>query len=92
MYEKGFRPRGEAKHYNTFRFLGQAPSPDYADDITRLQKLRSKRNQAVYQFRGIVSEREAKDIFAFARRFHEEILALLPVDLQAMARGEEVES
>jgi hypothetical protein len=92
MYEKGFRPRGEAKHYDTFRFLGHALPPDYADDISRLQKLRSKRNQAVYQSRGIVSEREAKDVFAFARRFYEEIVSLLPADIQKMASGEEAES
>ena len=92
MYEKGFRPTGGAKHYNTFRFLGQALSPEYADDISRLQKLRSKRNRAVYQSRGIVSEREAMDVITFARRFYGEITSLLPAEIQNMAKREGAES
>lgn len=49
MYLKGYRPRGEAKHYNTFRFLKAALPGEFQKEITRLQKLRKKRNQAVYQ-------------------------------------------
>lgn len=89
MYQKGFRPRGEAKHYNTFRFMAEALPDTYREDISRLQRLRSKRNQAVYQSRGVVSEREAQDIFSFALRFYDEILGLMPPQIVEMTKREE---
>lgn len=89
MYQKGFRPRGEAKHYNTFRFLADALPDEYQEDIERVQKLRTKRNRAVYQTRGAVSEQEANDILTFSLRFFDEILGLMPQQIVRMTKDEE---
>lgn len=78
MYHEGYRPRGEGKHYNTFRFLEEALPQDFKKEVKLLQKLRKKRNQAVYDAVGIVSETEAKNIISFSVRFLNEILDLLP--------------
>lgn len=86
MYSSGFRPRGEGKHLNTFRFLKAALPESYSKEIARLQKLRQKRNMAVYQTRGIVTEKEAKDIIKFADRFFEEIINLMPEEYRKLLR------
>ena len=92
MYQRGYRPTGEAKHYNTFRFLAEALPHEYAARISLLQRLRAKRNQAVYRSRGIVSAREATDMIAFSMQFYEEILGLLPREIVRMAGGREEEN
>ncbi len=40
----GFRPRGEAKHANTFTFLEETLSKERQPMVERLQKMRKKRN------------------------------------------------
>lgn len=42
MYLQGYRPRGEGKHLNTFRFLKITLAKEYEREIGRLQKLRQK--------------------------------------------------
>ncbi len=85
MNYKGYRPKGEAKHYNTFRFLKAALPNSYANDIGRLQNLRKKRNRAVYQELDSVSENEAYDIIKFSGKFLEEITKLIPEDIIRMS-------
>jgi uncharacterized protein (UPF0332 family) len=86
MRFKGYRPRGEAKHYNTFVFLARALPAEYVHDIDRVQKMRTKRNQAVYDTRGAISEKEVKDILDFAQRFTAEITELLPERIVALSK------
>lgn len=86
MYYKGFRPKGEAKHYNTFRFLKAALPKSYSEEINRLQKLRQKRNKAVYQRSGIISEKEARDIISFSAKFLEEITSFMPDNIIKMSK------
>ena len=86
MYFQGYRPRGEGKHLNTFRFLKVALPESYENEINRLQKLRRKRNMAVYQKRGTVTEREAMDIIKFAEKFFEEILNLMPKEYKKLLK------
>jgi len=74
----GYRPRGEGKHMNVFRFMKEALPDALKDDMNKLQKLRQKRNRAVYETRGIVSQMEIDHICEFARQFFEEMLLLLP--------------
>mgnify|MGYP001589459131 CR=1 FL=1 len=86
MYSKGYRPKGEAKHYNTFRFLQEVLPASYSSQIARLQKLRKKRNRAVYQQMDSVSEKEAKDIISFSARFLEEISEIMPEKIIEQSR------
>ena len=78
MNLKGYRPKGEAKHYNTFRFLKESLPASYSDKIDRLQNLRRKRNRTVYHLFDAVTEAEAKDIIAFSARFLDEIMDFMP--------------
>lgn len=89
MYHKGYRPKGEAKHYNTFRFLEASFPKTYTTKINRLQNLRKKRNKAIYQAVGLVSEDEVKDIIAFSVEFSEEISSLLPQDIVKASQSKE---
>ena len=77
MNHLGYRPRGEGKHYNTFRFMEEA-LPDDALMIRRLQKLRRKRNTTIYEQSGLVSAKEARDVIEFAARYHASVTARLP--------------
>ena len=86
MYFQGYRPRGEGKHLNTFRFLKVALPEAYQSEINRLQKLRRKRNMAVYQRRGTVTEKEATDIIEFAGKFFEEIIDLMPKEYKKLLK------
>lgn len=86
MYSKGFRPRGEGKHFNTFRFLKEALPEAFEKEISLMQKLRKKRNQAVYQSKGMVSEKEAQNIIKFSLDFLNEIMGLLPEGITKIAK------
>ncbi len=77
MNSLGYRPRGEGKHFNTFRFMAES-LPEEAAMMRRLQKLRRKRNSTIYETAGLVSEKEARDVIEFASRYHATILARLP--------------
>lgn len=83
----GYRPRGEGKHMNVFRFMKEALPDALKDDVDRLQKMRQKRNRAVYETRGIVSQKELEHICAFAHSYFDEVLFLLPKSY-AKALGE----
>lgn len=85
MNSQGFRPRGEGKHYNTFCFMEEA-FPDDATMIRRLQKLRKKRNVTIYEQPGLVSEKDAHEVIAFASRYYDMIFDRLPKDVRDMAR------
>lgn len=87
MYFRGYRPRGEAKHYNTFRFL-EASFPSYTSKIDVLQNFRKKRNRAVYQVAGVVTENEARAIIVFSIDFFKEISGLLPSEIVKLAKLE----
>lgn len=85
-YHLGYRPKGNAKHYNTFKFLEEALPDSFQKEVSLMQRLRKKRNQVVYDSRGIISETEAKEIIAFSKKFLDEILDILPKDITRLTR------
>lgn len=80
MNSLGYRPRGEGKHFNTFRFMAES-LPEEAPVIRRLQRLRRKRNATVYEQPGLVGETEARDVVAFAAHYYAIIEAKLPREI-----------
>ncbi|MBS3956602.1 MAG: hypothetical protein KGZ40_03595 [Clostridiales bacterium] len=88
MNHLGYRPRGEGKHYNTFRFMEEA-LPEDAQMIRRLQKLRRKRNTTIYEQSGLVSDKEARDVISFASRYYASIEAKLPRDITGQVPKED---
>jgi uncharacterized protein (UPF0332 family) len=73
MYSKGFRPAAEQGHKNSFAFLRAAFGEELASSIGYFDRMRKKRNQAIYDVAGLITEKEAKAILKHAVKFVDEI-------------------
>ena len=69
MFAEGYRPTTHEGHKNTFAFMRVAMGRSYEDLITYFDRVRNKRNQAMYDVAGIISETEAKNLFKIAVDF-----------------------
>jgi uncharacterized protein (UPF0332 family) len=69
MFAKGYRPSSHEGHKNTFAFMHVAMGKSYEDLITYFDRVRNKRNQAMYDVAGVISESEAKNLFKMAVDF-----------------------
>jgi uncharacterized protein (UPF0332 family) len=69
MYAEGFRPVGEGQHKTAILFAELALGEKFEDEVNFFDKMRTKRNQAVYDTAGLVSEDEVKQSLAFAKKF-----------------------
>lgn len=69
MFAEGFRPTSHEGHKNTFAFMQVAMGKTYEDLITYFDRVRNKRNQAMYDVAGMISETEAKNLFKMAVDF-----------------------
>jgi len=79
LYAEGYRlSGGEGHHKAAIEFAEIALGNDFRDEIRFFERMRIKRNQAVYDMPGIVSKDEAKQAIEFARRFVETIISTLP--------------
>lgn len=73
MYARGFRPAAEQGHKNTFAFMRVALGEELASTIGYFDRMRKKRNQAIYDVAGLITEKEAKAILKHSVRFVDEI-------------------
>ena len=73
MFAKGFRPSSNESHKNTFAFMRLAMSEEHKDLITYFDRMRSKRNQTIYDMAGAITETEATNILEKAENFVEVI-------------------
>lgn len=62
MYSRGYRPAAEHGHKNTFAFLRATLGDDLASTIGYFDRMRKKRNQAIYDVAGLITECEARSI------------------------------
>jgi uncharacterized protein (UPF0332 family) len=69
MYSEGFRPVGEGQHKTAILFAELALGEKFEDEVFFFNKMRTKRNQAVYDTAGVVSKEEAKQSLLFANKF-----------------------
>lgn len=69
MYKEGYRPKGEAKHKVVIDFCRIALAAKYKSNIDIIDRMRKKRNKAVYRHIKTVSELEAKEGIRFAKEF-----------------------
>jgi uncharacterized protein (UPF0332 family) len=69
MFAKGYRPASAEGHKNTFAFLAAALGPEQADLVSYFDRMRNKRNQAVYGMAGRIAETEARNLLAKATEF-----------------------
>ena len=69
MFGQGFRPASHESHKNTFAFMQLAMGQDYEDLISYFDRMRNKRNQAIYDMAGLITETEARSILEKAESF-----------------------
>jgi hypothetical protein len=69
MHSLGFRPASEQGHKNTFAFVREALGDELASLVGSIDRTRTKRNQAIYDVAGLITETEARAIFAKAVEF-----------------------
>lgn len=69
MFSQGYRPRSVQGHKNTFAFMALAMGKDYKDLITYFDRMRNKRNRAIYDIAGLITETEARNLFKKATEF-----------------------
>ena len=63
MFAHGYRPASAEGHKNTFAFMRVAFGKEHEDLITYFDRMRGKRNQAIYDVAGLITETEAKALF-----------------------------
>ncbi|MBI2346644.1 MAG: HEPN domain-containing protein [Deltaproteobacteria bacterium] len=69
MFAEGYRPGSHEGHKNTFAFMHIAMGKSCEDLIAYFDRVRNKRNQAIYDVAGMISETEAKNLFTMATDF-----------------------
>ena len=69
MFAQGYRPTGAEGHKNTFAFMRLAMGKEYEDLMAYFDRMRNKRNQAIYDAAGLITETEARNLFARATDF-----------------------
>lgn len=69
IFSQGYRPGSSQGHKNTFAFMAEAMGKEYDDLITYFDRMRNKRNQAVYDVAGLITETEARNLFKQATEF-----------------------
>jgi uncharacterized protein (UPF0332 family) len=70
MFAEGYRPSsGEGQHRSVVRFAELALGRAFEEETRFFDKMRVKRNRAVYDTAGIISEEEARQAVVFAVKF-----------------------
>lgn len=69
MFALSYRPASTEGHKNTFAFMRLAMGKDYEELISYFDRMRNKRNQAIYDVAGLITETEARNLFAKATEF-----------------------
>lgn len=69
MFFEGYRPGSTEGHKNTLAFMKIALGKEYVDLVTYFDRVRNKRNQAIYDVAGLITETEARHLFAKAVEF-----------------------
>jgi uncharacterized protein (UPF0332 family) len=69
MFSQGYRPVTAHGHKNTFAFMALAMGEEYEDLIAYFDRMRKKRNQAIYDISGMITETEARNLFKKAKNF-----------------------
>jgi uncharacterized protein (UPF0332 family) len=69
LFAQGYRPATAEGHKNTFAFLAAALGPEHAELVGYFDRMRNKRNQAVYGMAGRVAETEARSLLRKAADF-----------------------
>jgi len=69
MFAQGYRPATAEGHKNTFAFMRIAMGKKYESMIGYFDRMRNKRNRAIYDVAGLITETEARNLFNQATKF-----------------------
>jgi uncharacterized protein (UPF0332 family) len=69
MFARGYRPASAEGHKNPFAFLGTALGKEHTDLVSYFDRMRNKRNQAMYAMAGRIAETEARNLLTKATEF-----------------------
>lgn len=69
MYSKGYRACGQEAHKNTFEFMKIALGKEYEGLIGFFDRMRPKRNRAIYDTVGLITETEVKELLEKSEEF-----------------------
>jgi uncharacterized protein (UPF0332 family) len=69
MFSQGYRPSHNEGHKNTFSFMMIFMDREYSALVSYFDRMRNKRNQAIYDVAGLITETEARNLFAKATEF-----------------------
>jgi uncharacterized protein (UPF0332 family) len=69
MFSRGYRPASKESHKNVFAFMTLAMRGAHRDLIGYFDRMRPKRHRAIYDVAGLITETEAKSLFAKAQQF-----------------------
>lgn len=82
MFAEGYRPAGgEGQHRAVVRFVEMALGRKFEEETRFFDKMRIKRNRAVYDTAGIISESEARQAIEFADKF----IRIIEAEIKARA-------
>ena len=83
MFAQGYRPASTEGHKNTFIFMRLALGKQYDGMMTYFDRMRNKRNQAIYDVAGLITETEARNLFEKATEY----VALIRAKLAGKTAG-----
>jgi uncharacterized protein (UPF0332 family) len=69
MFAQGYRPASAESHKNTFAFMRLAMGKGYGRLVGYFDRMRVKRHRAIYDVAGLITETEARNLFAKAEDF-----------------------
>lgn len=69
MFSKGYRPTGEGQHATTIQFARIVLGNEFTSTLEYMDRIRRKRNRAVYDMAGLVSSKEASEAIETAESF-----------------------
>lgn len=74
---EGLRPGDGEQHKTTFLAAGLILGPEFDDLINKIQKFRMKRNNCIYDPKGLIGEGEAEAIYQTAKTFWAQVRTFL---------------
>ena len=77
MFAQGYRPASAEGHKNTFAFLLAVLGSEHEETLTYFDRMRAKRNIAIYGMAGRVVESEVRTLLGHAERFVRMIRGLI---------------
>jgi hypothetical protein len=77
LLTNGYRPDDGEQHKTTFLVAGEILGSEFKDLIDKTQKFRIKRNQSIYNPRGLIGSKDTEAILLTAQNFWRQVKAYL---------------